>query len=121
VSSYLQGEKQLEAFAQQFAEIFYDIHVTGDKEAIKTCNSIAVLMADVATQKMSPDNLKAALHELAQEKASATPAYYYVMTTFAAHFNTSVNQPAVVQKAYPAVASGTSPSVEFGLASRFRA
>jgi hypothetical protein len=118
ISNFLAGQKDADSFLDAFSALSVSINKHGEAAAVMLANQVESCLADVRAGFCSIDDLKKSLRELLAPPATA---YYYV--TVVGGFSQSVNQPAVVETAFPASASfsGTSTGVVFGSVSHLRA
>lgn len=117
VSNHLTN-KTLEAFASEFAELFYDIENTGESGAIKLSYKIESKLADVTAGIASESSLENFLQSLLPSNQPIVPTFTYI-AEFAPGLITL--QPAnyqvvavAVGMASPWAIAGKLPEVEFG-------
>jgi len=115
LEKFLAQPDHLESFVSAFSAASFDIHRHGEPSAIRLADKVESYLADVRAGFLSVSDLHGSLRELL---SPAPVGYYYAISLVA--FSRSVNQPAVVEKAFPVQSSGTSPSVVFGSANLVR-
>jgi len=98
-------------FALEFSKLSFNVRQHGSPEAVRLVREIESRLASLSVGHLSRHALLAELQDIARPRAVG----YYFAAGASLSFN-SVNQPAVVEKAFPvAASSGTLPGVVFGL------
>jgi hypothetical protein len=104
VEKFVAQPNDLDAFVSAFSSASLNIHKQGDPASIKLADQVEGCLADVRAGFASLVDLHKSLRELL---APAPVGYYFAQISA---FSQSVNQPAVVEKGFPAASSGTSPA-----------
>jgi hypothetical protein len=108
VQKFLDQPNDLESFLSAFSDASFNIHKNGGSAAVKLADQVEGCLADVRAGFASIPELHKALRELL---APPAVGYSYVSVT---SFSNSVNQPAVVERGFPAASSDTLAAKEFG-------
>ncbi len=101
IDKFLAQPNDLDSFASAFSKASFNVHKQGDSAAVKLADQVEASLADVRAGFVSLPELHKSLRDLL---APPIVGYHYVLMT---SFSQSVNQPAVVEKGFPAASSGT--------------
>lgn len=109
IQKFVDQPNDIESFVSAFSSASLNIHSAGAPDAVKLANEVESLLADVRAGFCSVADLHKSFRDLL-----APPAVGYYYVAMSGGFSQSVNEPAVVERAFPAASSDKLAAAGFG-------